>query len=284
MKKVAAFNQDQGSNVGKKVIIYFLLGLGAIISLLPFYWMFVSATHSSGDIFSFPPQMWFGNNLIENITNLQENIGLIRVVFNSIFVTVVFTAGNVLISAMAGYAFSKYKFKGRNAIFFVVLLTLMFPPQARLIPLFKMMTSMDWVNTYQSVILPNLAYAFGIFLMRQNMMKVPDDLIDAARIDGCGEFKIFWKIVLPTMKPALAALGIYMFMFQWSRFMWPLIVLNSPEMKTIPVALSGLMGMSRIDYGQIMVGTSVSTIPILIIFLFLQRHFVSGILSGSMKG
>ncbi len=284
MKKVAAFNQDQGSNVGKKVIIYFLLGLGAIISLLPFYWMFVSATHSSGDIFSFPPQMWFGNNLIENITNLQENIGLIRVVFNSIFVTVVFTAGNVLISAMAGYAFSKYKFKGRNAIFFIVLLTLMFPPQARLIPLFKMMTSMDWVNTYQSVILPNLAYAFGIFLMRQNMMKVPDDLIDAARIDGCGEFKIFWKIVLPTMKPALAALGIYMFMFQWSRFMWPLIVLNSPEMKTIPVALSGLMGMSRIDYGQIMVGTSVSTIPILIIFLFLQRHFVSGILSGSMKG
>jgi len=281
---VAAFNQDQGSNVGKKVIIYFLLGLGAIISLLPFYWMFVSATHSSGDIFSFPPQMWFGNNLIENITNLQENIGLIRVVFNSIFVTVVFTAGNVLISAMAGYAFSKYKFKGRNAIFFIVLLTLMFPPQARLIPLFKMMTSMDWVNTYQSVILPNLAYAFGIFLMRQNMMKVPDDLIDAARIDGCGEFKIFWKIVLPTMKPALAALGIYMFMFQWSRFMWPLIVLNSPEMKTIPVALSGLMGMSRIDYGQIMVGTSVSTIPILIIFLFLQRHFVSGILSGSMKG
>ena len=281
---MAAFNQDQGSNVGKKVIIYFLLGLGAIISLLPFYWMFVSATHSSGDIFSFPPQMWFGNNLIENITNLQENIGLIRVVFNSIFVTVVFTAGNVLISAMAGYAFSKYKFKGRNAIFFVVLLTLMFPPQARLIPLFKMMTSMDWVNTYQSVILPNLAYAFGIFLMRQNMMKVPDDLIDAARIDGCGEFKIFWKIVLPTMKPALAALGIYMFMFQWSRFMWPLIVLNSPEMKTIPVALSGLMGMSRIDYGQIMVGTSVSTIPILIIFLFLQRHFVSGILSGSMKG
>lgn len=281
---MAAFNQDQGSNVGKKVIIYFLLGLGAIISLLPFYWMFVSATHSSGDIFSFPPQMWFGNNLIENITNLQENIGLIRVVFNSIFVTVVFTAGNVLISAMAGYAFSKYKFKGRNAIFFIVLLTLMFPPQARLIPLFKMMTSMDWVNTYQSVILPNLAYAFGIFLMRQNMMKVPDDLIDAARIDGCGEFKIFWKIVLPTMKPALAALGIYMFMFQWSRFMWPLIVLNSPEMKTIPVALSGLMGMSRIDYGQIMVGTSVSTIPILIIFLFLQRHFVSGILSGSMKG
>ncbi|AGB41272.1 ABC-type sugar transport system, permease component [Halobacteroides halobius DSM 5150] len=268
----------------EKIILYVALGIGAIASLFPFYWMFISATHSSGEIFSFPPKLLPGDNLITNIVNLNQQIGLGRVIFNSLFVTITFTIGNIIISSMAGYAFAKFKFKGRDILFFIVLITLMLPPQAKLIPLFDMMAKLDWVNSYKAVILPNLAYAFGIFLMRQNMLKVPTDLIDAARIDGCGEFKIFWKVVLPTMRPALAALGIYMFMFQWSRFMWPLVVLSSAKMKTIPVALSGLMGLSRIDYGQILVGASISTLPILITFLLLQKQFISGILSGSVKG
>ncbi|MGH3146640.1 MAG: carbohydrate ABC transporter permease [Rubrobacter sp.] len=261
-----------------------VLILGVIISVFPFYWSFIGATNSSGEIFSVPPNFLPGDEAAQNFRNLQEEIGFARAMGNSLFIALTYTVLGVLISSLAGYAFAKFRFRGRESIFFVLLLAVIVPYQVTLVPLFQIMVFLGWINTFQAIVLPNLALPFGIFLMRQNMTSLPDDLIEAARVDGCGELRIFWNIVLPTMRPALAALAIYMFVFQWNNFMWPLIALRTEEMYTVPVALSSLIGLQRIDYGQLMMGTSLAVIPIMIFFLLLQRQFIAGILSGSVKG
>ncbi|MYL49438.1 ABC transporter permease subunit [Halobacillus litoralis] len=267
----------------KKTFLYAFLFIGVIISVFPFYWMFVGATNPSGEIFKVPPNFLPGNYGWENFKNLNENIGIIRVMGNSLFITLTFTAISAIVCTAAGYAFAKFQFKGRNAIFFMLLVAIMIPYHVTLIPLFEIFGSVGWLNTFQAVILPQVAYPFAIFLMRQNMQSIPDSLLEAARVDGAGEFHIFFRIVLPVMRPALAAVAIFLFMFQWNNFIWPLVVLQSQEMYTLPVALSSLVGMSRIDYGQVMMGTTLSTLPIMIFFLLLQKQFISGILGGSVK-
>lgn len=268
----------------RKFGIYFVLLIGALVSVFPFYWMFVGATRASGEIFSIPPNIFPGGNALENYRNLQDQIGFTRVLLNSAIITVVYTTLGVLICSLAGYAFAKFRFWGREAIFFILLLAIMIPYHVTLVPLFQMMNSLGWLNTYLAVILPNLAFPFAIFLMRQNMAALPDDLIEAARVDGCGELRIFWQIVLPTMRPALAAVAIFMFNYQWGNFLWPLIALRTEDMYTIPVALSTLIGLQERDYGQLMMGATIATVPIMVFFLVLQRQFISGILGGSVKG
>ena len=267
----------------KKLFIYTVIFLGLIVSLFPFYWMFIGATNSSADIFAFPPRMLPGDQFMNNLTALNKQIDLGRVMFNSFYVSVTYTLFVLALSTITGYAFAKFEFKGRDYLFGAILLTMMLPAQATMIPLFDTMKAFGWLNSYKAVIVPGIANAFGIFLMRQNMKKIPDSLIEAARIDGCGEFAIFYKIVLPTMKPAIAALGIYMFMGQWGNFMWQLIVLNDASMKTLPVALSSLVGLNGVDYGQVFLGASLSTLPVIAIFLVLQKQFISGILGGAVK-
>lgn len=267
----------------KTILSYSIIIVGVIVSLFPFYWMFIGATNSSADIFSFPPKMVPGKSFMKNLSALNEQIDLPRVIFNSFFVAITYTIFTLALSSITGYAFAKFEFKGRNYLFGAILLTMMLPGQATMIPLFDIMKAFGWLNSYKAVIIPGIASAFGIFLMRQNMLKVPDSLIEAARIDGCGEFAIFYKIVLPTMRPSIAALGIYMFMAQWGNFMWQLIVLNDSSMKTLPVALSSLVGLSRVDYGQVLLGASLSTLPVIAIFLILQKQFISGILGGALK-
>ncbi|SIS42306.1 carbohydrate ABC transporter permease [Salimicrobium flavidum] len=267
----------------KKILLYTFLSVGVVVSVFPFYWMFVGATNPSGEIFNIPPNFLPGTHGWENFKNLNENIGIIRVMGNSLFITISFTALSTLICTAAGYAFAKFRFKGRNQIFFMLLVAIMIPYHVTLIPLFEIFSVVNWLNTFQAVILPQLSYPFAIFLMRQNMQSIPDSLLEAARVDGAGEFHIFFRIVLPVMRPALAAVAIFLFMFQWNNFIWPLVVLQSQEMYTFPVALSSLVGMSRIDYGQVMMGTTLSTLPIMIFFLLLQKQFISGILGGSVK-
>ncbi|MED3563126.1 carbohydrate ABC transporter permease [Bacillus xiapuensis] len=263
--------------------IYGLLFIGVIISIAPFYWMLVGSTHPSGEIFSLPPKLLPGDYLAKNFQSLSESLGIAKIFWNSLFIALVYTFVSTLISAMAGYAFAKYRFKGKKMFFFMILCSLMIPSQVTLIPLFEMMVSFDWLNTYQAIILPGLASPFAIYLMRQNMQAVPDSIIEASRVDGAGEIKIFFSVILPVVRPALAAVAIFLFMSQWNSLIWPLITLNSKEMFTLPVALSSLIGMARIDYGQLMLGTTLSTIPIMIFFLLLQKHFISGILGGSVK-
>ncbi|KZZ84676.1 ABC transporter permease [Bacillus sp. SJS] len=266
-----------------KILLYALLIAGVICSIGPFYWMVIGASHTSGEIFKVPPNFLPGSELWTNLKNLDESIGILKVLGNSLTITLIYTALALMICSASGYAFAKFKFKGRDAIFFVLLLAIMIPYHVTLIPLFKMMAALGWINTYQAVILPNLAYPFAIFLMRQNMKALPDSLLEAARVDGAGEFKIFFTIVLPTMKPSLAAVAIFLFMFQWNNFLWPLVILNEQEMYTLPVALSSLIGLSKVDYGQLMMGTAISTLPIMIFFLLLQRQFISGMLGSSVK-
>jgi lactose/L-arabinose transport system permease protein len=269
--------------LSKKLVVYLLLAIGVVLSIAPFYWMVVGSTLQSGEIFHIPPKLAPGKYLEKNFHSLNEALGIGRVFWNSLFIALVYTFFSTLISAMAGYAFAKFRFKGKNLLFFVILISLMIPSQVTLIPMFEMMVSLDWLNTYQAIILPTLAAPFAIYLMRQNMRAVPNSIIEASRVDGAGELKIFFSVVLPVTRPTLAAVAIFQFMSQWNSLLWPLITLNSKEMFTLPVALSSLIGMARIDYGQLMLGTTLSTIPIMIFFLLMQKQFISGILGGSVK-
>ncbi|MFP4643138.1 MAG: carbohydrate ABC transporter permease [Spirochaetales bacterium] len=285
-RALAQFHSMRNRRVVTSIALHIVLLFGALISLFPFYWMFIGATKVTSEIFRVPPSFLPSEHLVANVTRLVERLTFTRVVWNSLAIAVVYSVLTVFLCSLAGYAFAKYRFKGRNVMFALILLTLMVPYQATLIPLFRLMTTvLGWGSTYRAVILPTTANVFGIFLMRQNMLSVPDSLIESGRIDGAGEFDIFARIVLPTMTPALSALTIYMFMFQWNNFMWPLIILSRDSMKTIPVALSGMVADGQvIEYGVVLAGTSIATIPIIVMFLFLQRQFISGILGGAVKG
>ncbi|MYS85141.1 carbohydrate ABC transporter permease [Embleya scabrispora] len=264
-----------------------LLTSGLAIALaavaIPFYWLVIAGTHSSDDIFGSPPPLLPGGHLGENLASLQETASFGRVVLNSALIAAIYTICAGAVCTLAGYAFAKYRFKGRDPLFGVLMLGLVIPTQVTLVPLFKMMAELQWLDTYQAVIMPNLALPFGIFLMRQSMAALPDELLDAGRMDGCGEFRLFWKVALPPMKPALAALGIFLFLYQWNDFIWPLIVLRDNTSFTIPVALASLQGVDDTDYGALFTGTAVASIPMVIVFLALQRHFVSGLLAGAVK-
>nr|WP_156809568.1 carbohydrate ABC transporter permease [Gracilibacillus halophilus] len=274
---------DNQQSVLRRVLLHGLLIVGVIFSIGPFYWMVVGATNPSGEILSSPPTILPGSYLVENMTNLHDAIPILRNLFNSIVIAVIFVFASLLVCSAAGYAFAKYDFKGNRVIFASFLLAMMIPYQATIIPLFQLFSALDWINTYRAVILPQVCYPFAIFLIRQNMKGIPDSMIEAARIDGAGEISIFFKLALPTMKPALAAVGIFLFTHQWNNFMWPLIVMTTQENYTLPVALSTLAGLNSIDYGQLMLGTAISVVPIMVVFLILQKHFVSGILGGSVK-
>jgi len=272
------------STIVEQILLYLVLIIGLVITILPFYWMIIGATNRTGDVFRIPPTFVPGSYLLENLKHLNESILIWRSLFNSLFIAITYTLIGLLLCSAAGYAFAKFQFKGKNIFFTVLILSMMIPYQATIIPLFQMFAKLDLMNTYLAVILPQLVYVFPIFLMTQNMKAVPASLLEAARIDSAGEFYIFFRIVLPAMRPALAAVAIFLFNHQWNNFMWPLVIMNTKEMYTLPVALSTLAGQNSIDYGQAMLGTSISVLPVIVIFLFMQKHFVSGILGGAVKG
>ena len=276
--------RTQPRHLAAKALTYAFLGVFTLVSLFPFYLMFVSSTLETGEILSASPRMFFGSNLAANWAHLGEKINTGRVLFNSLLIACVYTGLTLFLDSLAGYALAKFRFRGRGVMFGIIILTLMIPNQVLLVPLFTMMNKLGWQNTYWAVILPSLANAFGIFLMRQNMLNFPDAVIESARIDGCGELRIFLQIVLPSMKPALGALGIYNFISQWGNFMWPLIILGTKDMYTFPVALASLSGLQRTDYGMVMLGSTLATIPIMVMFLVFQKQFVSGVMGGSVKG
>jgi len=265
------------------LIVTLVIAIGALLMLAPFYWLIVASTHRSRDIFSNPPNLVPGDQLVANLTNLFQQASFGSALQNSVIIALLYALLGGAVCTMAGYAFAKFTFPGRGVLFGAVLATLALPSQVTLVPLFQIMVQLNWLNTYQALILPNLALPFGIFLMRQTMQSVPDELLQAARVDGAGELRIFLQIVLPTMRPALAALGIFMFLGQWNDFVYPLIIQRTPDAYTIPVALASLQGLSDTDYGQLLAGTAVSVLPVLGLFLFLQRQFVAGILAGAVK-
>ncbi|MFD1172302.1 carbohydrate ABC transporter permease [Oceanobacillus picturae] len=276
-------NTNKSKRGLSKVGMYALLLLFLVISIFPFYWMLVGSTNTSDKMFTSPPTLLPGSEFMTNLNNLDATVGIWRVLFNSLLVSGLYVVIALAVSATSAYAFAKYDFKGKNVIFTIFILSMMIPYQATLIPLFQMMSSYNLLNTYFALIAPQLCYPFAIFLMRQNFAAFPTELMESARLDGASELEIFMKIVLPSMKPALAATSIFLFMFQWNNFMWPLVAITSQDMYTFPVALSTLNGVSFTDYGQVMVGITIATIPIMIFFLVLQRHFISGMLGSAIK-
>ncbi|TDD96365.1 carbohydrate ABC transporter permease [Actinomadura rubrisoli] len=246
--------------------------------------MVVASTRDNSELFASPPPLVPGGRLLHNLVELQHSIGFGRVMFNSVAIAVVYTALSSLISAMCGYALAKYRFRGRRVLLGVVLATMMIPFQVLLVPLFQMMASLGWVDSYQAVILPFLANSFGIFLMRQAFLGFPDELIESARLDGAGDLRIFYRIVLPVVRPQFGALIIFTFMTQWNAFLWPLLMLNTEEKYTAPVALYTLIGQSHVDYAGLILGSFLATLPLMLVFFLFQKQFVSGLLGGAVKG
>lgn len=256
----------------------------ALLFLMPIFWMIVSATKANNVILSIPPTFTFGDQLGANWAELSRDLPFIRNVANSIGISIIYTLVATLVCAAGGYALAKFNFWGRSAIFGLVLVALTIPLEVRIIPQYILIArDLGLTNTWWAIILPGLANALGLFFMRQNMLSVPGDLLEAARIDGASEGRIFFTVVLPIVKPALAAVGIVLLLFQWNDFLWPLLVLTSRDAYTIPVALGTLVGLTRVSWGGIMVGTAIATLPFLIMFLFLQRYFVAGITAGAVK-
>lgn len=260
-----------------------VIALGALVMIGPFIWLFVATTHTTADIFSSPPALLPGGQFWDNLTGLLQSVQFGDAIRNSLVVSVTYTLLGLIVCSSAGYAFAKFRFPGRNLMFGLLIASLALPGQVTLVPLFKIMVQLGWLNSYQAQIVPDLALPFGIFLMRQAMQAVPDELLQAGRVDGAGEFRIFFRIVLPTMKPSLAALAIFLFLARWNDFVYPLIIQRTPDAYTLPVALATLRGIGTTDYGQLLTGTFLSILPVLAMFLFLQRYFVAGLLGGSVK-
>ncbi|KQW06471.1 ABC transporter permease [Leifsonia sp. Root4] len=264
--------------------VYLILIVASVLSILPFLWMVISSTHETKDLFVTPLPVLPGGELWNNLVRLQESINFSQVMLNSFVIAVIYTVFSAIISIMAGYGLAKFRFRGRGVLLAVVLVTMMIPMQVLLVPLFQMMASAGWIDSYQAVILPFLANAFGIFLMRQSFLDFPDTLIEAARIDGANELRTFYRIVLPVARPQIAALIIYTFISQWNAFIWPLLMLNTQDKYTVPVALNTMIGLSRVDYSGLMLGSLLATLPLMILFLVFQKQFVSGLLGGAVKG
>lgn len=273
-----------GQNKISKVLLYGFLTITSLVSIFPFYWMFVIGSNTNSEVNRMPPALAPGSFFVENAMKVFDRTNFFGAIFNSLIIATIITLAVLFFSSLAGFAFAKLPFKGRNFLFIFLLATMMIPPQLGLIPSFMIISALGWVDSLQAVIIPGMASAFGVFFMRQYISSsIPDDLIEAAKIDGCGNFRTYWSIVVPSIKPAFATLGIITFMGSWNDFLWPLVVLKDASVHTIQIALRTLNDAYTTDYPMILAGTFMATIPILIVFLIFNKQFIAGITEGAVK-
>jgi multiple sugar transport system permease protein len=265
---------------------YSVLILLSLWMLLPFYWMISASLMTSQEIIQMPPPLVPANPQWQNYTRVNEVADLGRAYMNSLIVTGLTVVGILFTSSLAGFAFAKYQFPGQNLLFAMILATMMIPFFVILIPVFYVVKVFGWTNNYAGLIMPGLVSAYGIFMMRQFILGLPDELLDAARIDGANEFRIYWQIILPLTGPALATLGVFNMISVWNSFLWPLLIAQSPDLYTVPLALNNLrtFGMEAQVLNLQMAGTVASVLPTLIVFMFLQRYFTQGIALTGLKG
>lgn len=263
---------------------YGLVGLGMLVMLAPFYFMFVFATHSRGEIFSMPPPLFFGDDFLDNLAILTRRIPFWRNLGWSIYVGLASTLLTLLFCAMGGYAFALFEFRYKKALFGLVMGTMLLPTFMNMIPSFMIMDMLGWIDQPRALYIPGAASAFGIFLMRQfALTSIPRELVEAARMDGCGEFGIFFRIVLPLLKPALGTLGLITFIASWNNFIGPLIVMRSPDMYTLPLALRSLQSPVDTEWGALMAGSAIATLPLIVLFVLSSRQLISGLTVGAVK-
>ncbi len=268
----------------KKVLIYLVLILGAATMLVPLLWMFSTAVKTPAEVFAYPPKFIPESFQWRNFADAWNAAPFGRFYLNSLFVATCVTFGQVATSAMAGYAFARLEFPGRDKMFFGYLATMMIPASVTMIPVFILVRMLGWVDTYQALILPGMFSAYGTFMMRQFFMSTPQALEEAATIDGCNVPQIFWHIALPLSKPALATLTIFTFMGNWGSFMWPLVVTYSTRMRTLPVGLMVFESGFVTEWNYLMAGALIVMLPVLIVFLINQKHFVEGIKMSGFGG
>lgn len=266
--------------------LHLLLVIVAVVPLFPLYWLVISAFKSPSEFVKIPPTWFPSTPTFDPLSTALTEVPFAQSMGNSILIAGVATIAVVITSTMAGYVFAKYRFRGRDAIFWAIVATMFLPPIVTLVPLYYLVSSMGLADTYIGVLLPWLANPFGIFLMRQFIMDVPDELIEAARMDGAGEFRILWQFVVPMIKPAVVTLAVFMFVFSWNNFLWPLTILRSEALYPVVLTLNRLMSytMSFEYQNVVLAGALVASIPTLVVFLLSQRVFVQGIASSGVKG
>jgi multiple sugar transport system permease protein len=269
---------------GRTLAVNGALFVLALISIGPLLWMLSVSLMPAGEASALPPPLLPSAPTLANYSELFERIGIGRYLFNSLLLATAITLISTLFNTMAGYAFAKLHFRGRERLFRYLLGVLVVPAQIAMMPLFLMLREMGLVNTMSGVVLPAMANVFGIFLVRQYARGIPDELIEAARMDGASEARIFTQVILPLMKPILVTLATFAFLTSWNDFMWPLIVLNDSDLHTLPVALSNLSREHVQDNEMMMAGSVLTVLPVLLLFLALQRYYLQGLLLGSVKG
>jgi len=264
-------------------LLHAALLLAALLTLTPLLWMVSASLMPIGEATAVPPRLWPSHVSFAHYAELFTRLNLASALLNSALLATAVTAISVLFNSMAGYAFAKFAFRGRDHVFRGLLTALVIPGQVAMLPLFLLLKEFGCINSYWGVILPGLSSIFGIFLVRQYALSIPDSLLDAARIDGAGEFRIYWSLVVPACTPILVTLAIFTFMGTWNDFLWPLIVLTGENRYTLPVAIANLMGEHAQDTELMMAGAVLTTLPVIALFVALQRYYVRGILSGSLK-
>jgi cellobiose transport system permease protein len=266
-------------------IAYVILALFTIGSLFPLVWTAIAASRDNQRLAETPPPFWFGGNLFDNLDLAWNDANLGEAFLNTTFVAGVSSLTIVFLSTIAGFAFAKLRFKGRGAMMLIVIGTMMVPPQLSVIPLYMMVAELDWSDQLQAVILPSLVSAFGVFFMRQYLIQaLPDEIIEAARVDGASSWRVIWHVVFPAARPAMAVLGMLMFVQTWNDFLWPFLVLTQNGNPTVQVAVAGLGRGYTPDQSLIMAGALLGTLPLLLVFAIFGKQIVGGIMQGAVKG
>ncbi|GAB2668834.1 carbohydrate ABC transporter permease [Kribbella swartbergensis] len=256
-----------------------------VVFLFPFAWTVVMASNSTADIYRFPPKFTFGSQFDDNVRHVLENVAFFQSMANTAIVAVSTTLLVLFFDSLAAFTFAKFRFPGRNALFVVLLATMLLPAQLAAVPQFQTMALLGWVGSLKALIIPGAANAFGIFWMRQYFQNsIHDELVEAATLDGCGFLRVYWHVALPSARPALAFLGIFTFVASWNDYMWPLIVLTNPDNLTLQVALSTLNSSHGVDYSMVMTGALMAMVPLVIVFGIFARQFIKGATEGAIRG
>ena len=275
--------EPRGRLKGANLFVWLVLVVGALVVAFPLYWMFATAVRPKKEIFSGGFDLVPSTLVWSNFSDAWNKLPWDQFYINSIAIAAIAVPITVFINLLAGYTFAKYKFPGRDILFLLMISTLMIPIQVIMVPEFLIVAKLGWVNTWWGVLVPRAAEAFGLFMVRQFMVSIPDELIEAARLDGAGEFTIFRKVVLPLSWPVIAVLSIFTFMWRWNDFAWPLVVLQEQSSYTVPLGLSLMQGQYFTDWTGLMSMSLLSIIPMMLVFIFFQRYFIQGIASTGLK-
>ncbi len=267
-----------------RAVAYIIISLVAVSALMPLYWMFTTSLKGQASYLSQPPEFFPAQPTFDNFRRMFANPNMGRWIANSFFISISVTTLNIFFASLAGYAFAKLDFPGRRWLFWAYMATMMVPFQVTMFPLFQLMVTFGWVNTYLPLIIPAAALPYNVFLMRQVIRALPSEILDSGRIDGASEFSLFWRLVLPMSTNGIAVMGIFTFVLTWNDFLWPLIILNTETMRTLPLALATFQSSFETDYGLLMAGGAIMAIPMFIIFFFFQRYFLQGVTLGGVKG